>query len=241
MKLVLILVGVAFLITFLEPIFEDVFNSATVLGASGGALLILSGVYLDKLPPSLRQTVFFIIILAVLAFVFLLASVYAEGKTNAKCEDVIIVLGCKVKGERPSLSLLKRIDSAYIFLLQNPNAVAILSGGQGRDEYISEALCMQRVLHHKGISLDRLILEDKSTSTEENIKYSLRIIKERQLSLNVAVATSEYHQRRAMMICKRYGLNAKCQSSKTKLTILPTFLFREVLGIIKEKIFHSTT
>jgi uncharacterized SAM-binding protein YcdF (DUF218 family) len=164
--------------------------------------------------------------------------IYIHGKTNATSQNVIIVLGCSVKGDVPSLSLIKRVDTAYDFLMKNQSSVAVLSGGQGKDEYISEAVCMKNLLLEKGISENRLILEDKSTTTDENIAFSLKLMNDRGLPKQVAVASSEYHQLRAKMICKRYGLVAFSQSSKTKTTILPTFLLREIFAILKEKLRH---
>lgn len=65
------------------------------------------------------------------------------GKNTATNQKTLIVLGCRVKGDVPSLALQKRADAAYFYLLKNPDCVAILSGGQGKDENISEAACLK--------------------------------------------------------------------------------------------------
>lgn len=230
MQIFLIIFGVLLLLVFLVPVFDDVFNIATIVGCLMGAFPLFLGILWKNINAKLA-----VILLAGFAFVFVavlifMVFIYIKGKTCAANQKVIIVLGCKVKGDKPSLSLLKRAESAYEYLKENENAVAILSGGQGADEDISEAQCMYNLLTQKGIAKNRLILEKKSTSTDENIRFSKELINES----SVAVATSEYHQLRAKMICARYGINAYPISSKTKPTILPTFLLREAMGIVKE-------
>ncbi|MCM1114820.1 MAG: YdcF family protein [Clostridium sp.] len=233
MKIVFIIIGIITFIIFIEPIFEDVFNAATLLGVFAGAFTVTAGILLDN--TGVSQTVFCVIIFGGYGLLLIcMTAVYLAGRTKAGDERVIIVLGCKVKGDLPSLSLVKRVASAYDFLQKNTKAVAILSGGQGADEYISEAQCMQAMLIDMGISSDRLIIEDRSTSTEENIRFSLEIINSLGLDSRTAIATSEYHQLRAKMICRRYGLKTSAQSAKTKAIILPTFLLREVMALAKE-------
>ena len=161
--------------------------------------------------------------------------VLRDGKTNADGQKILVVLGCRVKGDIPSVALEKRVDSAYLYLMSNPQARAILSGGQGRDEFISEAECMRKMLTDRGISSDRLLLEDKSASTYQNIKLSMKYIKDAGVN-EIAVATSEYHQKRARLICKKFGLTAYSVSSKTDPLILPVFVLREIFALVKEYI-----
>lgn len=234
MQIFLILLGIALILTFVVPIFEDVFNIATIIGIIGGVVPLILGVLWNIMN---RKWSYIILSIYGIGFMITLGAmlaIYFAGRTKAAKQEVIIVLGCKIKGDRPSLSLIKRIDAAYAFLKDNPKATAILSGGQGADENLSEALCMRDILAEKGIDKNRLIMENQSTNTDENIRFSLKLIEDFAFSKNVAIATSEYHQLRAKMICKRYGLTAYAQSSKTKPAILPTFLLRELLGIVKE-------
>ena len=96
-------------------------------------------------------------------------------KTAPKDETVMIVLGCGVNGDRPSLMLTERLDAAYDYLNTHEEVVGILSGGQGKGENISEAECMYRYLTEKGIAKERLYKEERSTSTRENLLYSTGI------------------------------------------------------------------
>ena len=131
---------------------------------------------------------------------------------------------------------MKRADKAFAVLSICPEMPAILSGGQGADEFISEAECMKRILTERGIPESRLILESRSTCTDENLRFSKEIMKREGIDGSVYLVTSDYHQKRALMLCKKHGINASPQSSKTKALHLPTFLLREIMAIVKDRI-----
>ncbi len=120
--------------------------------------------------------------------------------------DVVIVLGCRVRGETPSSLLRARCYTAAQVLKEHPEAVCIVAGGQGEGEDISEAEAMRRLMAEYGIEDARVFTEDKSTSTAENFAFSLDIMRREGLSGNVAIVTSDYHQYRASLYAKRAGL-----------------------------------
>ena len=97
-----------------------------------------------------------------------------EPKANGS-NDYAIILGAKVNGEIPSLSLQYRLDAALDYAKENPHVYLILSGGQGAGEHISEAKAMKRFLVENGIQEERLLIEDMSTSTYENLLYSIEM------------------------------------------------------------------
>lgn len=236
MQIALIIIGAVVFLLFAIAVFDRVLNFGNIAGMLFGIAYIVIGLLMNRTDSSNQKYIYIIALCVLLLTILKMREIYAAGKTKISAQKVIIVLGCRVRGDEPSLSLIKRVDAAYKFLLFNLESVAILSGGQGKDENISEAQCMQQLLYARGISKDRLILEDRSTSTDENIRFSLQIIETLDLDRNVAIATSEYHQKRAANICKKYGLNSTPVSSKTKWTLLPTFLFRELFAEIKEKL-----
>lgn len=239
MKIALLITGILIIAVFSLTVFEDVFNAGNIAGILDGIYITALGLMFNRINHTLWIILFAAAALGIVSVIALMRFIYIKGKTKACNEKVIIVLGCRVKWDKPSLSLIKRVDAAYDFLIKNPKAIAILSGGQGNDEALSEAACMKKLLLEKGIAKSRLILEDKSTTTDENIAFSLKLINSLGLDKDVAVATSEYHQLRASMICRRYGLKAAPQSAKTKLTVLHIFLLREIFGIIKELIINK--
>lgn len=151
-----------------------------------------------------------------------------------KDDATVVVLGCRVYGERPSLSMIERLDAAYKFLAEHENATCILSGGQGPGEDISEAECMYRYLIQKGIEESRLYKEEQSTTTRENLAFSQKVIEEKQLQPEIAIATSEYHEYRAGMIAQALDMEYGAIPARTAIWLLPTYYIRELYGILYE-------
>lgn len=143
----------------------------------------------------------------------------------------VVVLGCKVHGDRPSESLQSRIDAAAMYLQAHPQAVAILCGGKGDDENISEALAMQRALAERGIQQQRLLLEDASTNTRENLQNAASMIRQRGLSRRVAIVTEGFHQLRAAMEATGAGLSPYSVSSATPWYMFAASCTREWLAL----------
>jgi uncharacterized SAM-binding protein YcdF (DUF218 family) len=146
--------------------------------------------------------------------------------------DTVIVLGCKVKGTRPSLMLKRRLDSACEYLENNSEVLVIVSGGKGSDEEISEAECMKAYLIEKGIAPERIYKEDKSTSTYENFKFSKEIMQEYNLGSNLTVVTDGYHQLRAGIIADSLGIKTNAVSAHTSWWLVPTYWVREWFAVV---------
>lgn len=235
MGIILTILGIFLIAVYLLPVIRQVFNFGSIAGISIGAAFLACGLAWSKMTFSQQKFFSFTALVAVLILCSLSSFVLRDGKTNADGQKILVVLGCRVKGDVPSKALEKRVDSAYLYLMSNPHSKAILSGGQGRDEFVSEALCMKQMLTKRGISPNRLILEDKSVSTYQNIKFSMKYIEAEDVK-EIAVATSEYHQKRAKLICKKFGLTAYSVSSKTDPLILPVFVLREIFALVKEYI-----
>ena len=146
----------------------------------------------------------------------------------------IVVLGAKVNVDGPSPSLQERIDAVYAYLTLHPDTVAIVSGGRGSDEPISEAQCMYDCLISMGISPERIIKEEQATSTWGNLTYSLDIIEERTGSRpnSIGVVSSEYHLFRTGLQAKEFdlqiiGIPAKTGSFDRWLH----YFVREIAGV----------
>ncbi len=117
--------------------------------------------------------------------------------------DYIIILGARVNGTEPSLSLQTRVNKAVEYLNENPETLVVASGGQGEDEEIPEAECIIRLLREAGIDESRIIREDKSTSTAENIRFSYALMEDENAT--VGVVTNGYHMFRAKLIARSNG------------------------------------
>lgn len=151
--------------------------------------------------------------------------------------DYIIVLGARVRGETPSLVLRERLEVAYDYLEKNPKTKAILTGGQGAGEDISEAEAMKRYLVNKGISIGRLILENQATDTVENMTYSFDLMEELNEETSIIVVTSKFHILRSKMIAKECGWEVQGIGAKTLPFLVPTYYLRECFAVVEEAIF----
>ncbi len=148
--------------------------------------------------------------------------------------STVIILGCRVNGDKPSLALMRRIETAADYLLDHPSIRVIVAGGQGPDEWITEAEAMKRVLIQKGVSEDRILLEDRSTSTLENLTFAKEILDDNGLGTSVVIISEGYHMYRALSIAKRVGLDAEGLAAPTVRWLLPTFWVREWFAITLE-------
>ena len=163
----------------------------------------------------------------------------ASGDSDADY-DYIIVLGAAVRGDTPSRALVERMEAARAYLLSHPDAVAIVSGGQGDGENLSEAEAMYKWLTAKGIDGSRLIIEDRATSTYENLKYSFEIINSRghEADASVAVVTSEYHIYRAKLLASSLGAEVGGIPAKTSAPAVKlNYFIREAFGVTYQWIF----
>ena len=137
-----------------------------------------------------------VVILGVLVFVITGGCILqAGGEIPEEDLPYIVVLGAQVRDSGPSASLQERIDGAYDYLTAHPDTVALVSGGRGSDEPISEAQCMYDCLIRMGISPERVIKEEQATSTWGNLTFSLDIIEAKTGSRpnTLGVVSSEYH------------------------------------------------
>ena len=157
----------------------------------------------------------------------------AAGSADTDCE-YIIVLGAGVNGTVPSLSLKERLDATYDYLVQHPDVICIVSGGQGEGEDISEAACMFNNLTGRGIPAERIWQEDKAVNTQENLSNSLAIIEEHdgKRPAKVGIVTSEYHLYRANLFAENLGLETVGIPAKTTwITLRINYFLREIIAV----------
>ena len=159
----------------------------------------------------------------------------SAGKQNL---DYIIVLGAQVREDGPSVVLRYRLDAAIDYLKENADTICIVSGGQGSNEPFPEAKGMADYLTEQGIEEERILLEDKSTNTAENIKYSKALIQQSYDS--VGIVTNNFHVFRAVRIAEVQGLEGVCGiAADSNLLYLPNNMLRECCGILKDWIIKN--
>ena len=148
-------------------------------------------------------------------------------------ECTVVVLGCQVFPDgHPSLMLRGRIQAAYRYLTDHPEAVCIASGGQNGSEPVSEAQCIRDTLVSMGIDPGRIYMEDRSRSTEENLAFSARLIAERGLPTAVAVASDNFHQLRAAIWAQRSGLTPYSDGCASPWFLTAGYWARETAALL---------
>lgn len=150
----------------------------------------------------------------------------------------VLILGSKVDGTKPSADLQKRIDTAADWLLSHPNSVAVACGGKGTGEEVMEAEVIREKLLERGIKPDRILLENRSVNTEQNLFYAQKVLLENNLpSKEVLLLTDDYHLYRALLIAKQNGLTAWGISVSTPPLVFPALFARELFAVTKYFVF----
>lgn len=148
-------------------------------------------------------------------------------------EDAVIVLGAAVHGRELSRTLTSRLDVAFAYHQENPRALLVVSGGQGPQEDLPEAVAMQQYLLGRGVPAASIVVEDRSTSTEENFAFSKALLDQRlPEGYTVAFVTNEFHVYRAGLIAAATGLTARHVASRTPWYFWPTNYLRENLAVL---------
>lgn len=247
LRIALIVIGVLGLIWFLTPFAVGrIMNLGNGTGAVIMALIMAYGAFMPKINQAIKKLyapkigkVILTGILVMVAAVILLASVETafmiKAATAKPSENAtVVVLGCRAYGSRPSIMLASRLDAAYEYLTEHPDAICIVSGGQGPDESMPEAECMYLYLTEKGIAPERIYQENRSTSTRENLLFSQEIIEAEGLNTEIAIVTNEYHEYRAGMVADALEMEYSAVPARTPLWLFPTYYIRELYGIIYE-------
>ena len=146
----------------------------------------------------------------------------------------MVVLGAKVRAEGPSVSLMDRIRAAKTYLDSHPDVIAVVSGGQGTDEPMTEARCMYEELVELGVDPQRIWIEDQATSTWENLNFSLNLIEEKTGTRpgKIGILSSEYHLFRASLFADACGVESVgIPAATSRLPQKINHFMREVAGV----------
>ncbi len=194
------------------------------------AAFILNGVFFEKN----KKTVSVLLVCVSLTVVVFGGSlaVYGNNDNVTYKEEVVIVLGKGLDGDKILPDLAKRLDKAVEYHQKNPEAFIVVSGGKGTDEKISEALAMENYLIDKGIPVDIIIKEDKSTSTQENFAFSSDIISEKiGDDYSAAFITNYFHIYRAQKYAEMAGVNVTHLGADIQWYTVPSNYMREILVV----------
>ncbi|MCM1300017.1 MAG: YdcF family protein [Firmicutes bacterium] len=253
LKIILIAAEACLVLMFLLPMFIGIVNVGAQFGLVMSVLLLAATVFWRQLCRLVRKIsgrragkIILIIILAVFILLVIYAAVLSGLMINAACNsprapDTVIVLGCKVQPSgNPSVMLNRRIEAAYGYLEENPDIICVVSGGKGSDEPVSEAEAMKKALVDKGIDETRIIAEDKSESTRQNIEFSLKILEEKGMEVTeAAIVTDGFHQFRAGLIAKEFDIVPTAVSAQTPMRLVAAYWLREWFALSHRFVFGS--
>lgn len=234
MKKLLLIPGLALLFLSIASLFFINFNFGIVMLGGVSCVLILYGLFFDRLIRLKWLSYGILTICAAAVAMMLFLGCYGNIDNVTFDEDAVIVLGAGIRGEQVSLLLSYRLDKAVEYSAANPGALIVVSGGQGFQESITEALAMERYLVAKGVPQERIIKEELATSTYENLLFSKAILDELfSGSYRTAVITNGFHIYRATKFAESLGYNITHCHARTDLYSMPMNYLRECAAVIK--------
>lgn len=157
---------------------------------------------------------------------------YGLNDTASDNEDALIVLGAAVHGREVSPSLAQRLDVAVGYHQRSPAALIVVTGGRGPQEDVAEAVAASDYLLERGVPASSIVIEDRSTSTEQNFAFAKELLDQRLgADYRVAFVTNEYHVWRAARLAEGAGLEATHLHSATRWYVWPSSYLRESAAV----------
>lgn len=193
----------------------------------------------DKIPAFLHRIIIIVVLIVIIMFIAvegcIISGFSAKGEENL---DYIVVLGAQVKANGPSRVLQYRLDEAYDYLIENEGTICIVSGGQGHNEPFSEAQGMYDYLVDKGISAERILMEDRSANTVQNLENSSKYFDSE--NDRIGVVTNNFHVFRGVHLAKHLGIkNVYGIAAKAHPLYLPNNMLREFFGVAKDLLYGN--
>src|SRR5574344_322583 len=239
-KIIVIILGIVLIINAIFLMIVSNMNTGVIGTMVLGALLIIVASAYKKIKKITQKGIgkaikIIVIILFVLWFIFLsFIAIYGKMDNVTYKEDAIIVLGCGVKGKNLSSSLAYRLDKAIEYYNKNNNVIIVVTGGKGPQEEITEAEAMETYLLENGIPQEKIIKEELSTSTTENMENSKKILDEKiNGEYEVVIITNDFHVFRADQIAKKIGLKVNDLNAKIRIETVASNYIRETAGVAK--------
>lgn len=231
--------GILCLLYFLLLLLYSGFTSAFYLiwPAMTVGFLILGWLFrihfFQQLPAFVRVVLIVLVSAGLLFFLFVEGMILKSALTVPDGpRDYVIVLGAHVRSTGPSRALALRLDRALEYTKENPDTIFIMSGGQGSNEPCTEASAMRDYLLSRGLPEDRILLEERSTNTRENLTFSREMIPE---GASIGIISNDFHICRALRLAENLGIkNASGIPAGSDLPTQPTNLLREFFAVVKD-------
>ncbi len=238
LRIVLLAVGALLIADSLIVATLSNFNLGVILPAFFGIPLVLLGLLLPHMDKGILCVLKWTAVAGycIAGVIFLVCGILM-GTAAKRAQDVeadaVIVLGAALHGDRVTWVLSNRLDTAAEYLDTHPDAIAVVSGGQGPGEDLPEAVGMQRYLiERRGIAPKRILVEDRSENTRENFAFSKALIEQTcDRPMRVAFVTTDFHVYRAGRVARAAGLDADGIASPDVWYIRINNFMRECVGI----------
>ena len=183
----------------------------------------------------------YFVMMCLVLFVFLASYVLAFAhSTTGYDENAIIILGCGLNSDgTPSHTLQNRLDGGIEYCRKNPDSYVVVTGAVSRFGNATEGAAMKKYLTDKGISAQRILVDEKATNTRENFEYSLQLLKDKGVNTqNVVFVTNSFHIYRARQYAVQAGFeNIKVLSVKTDRAVFLPAVIREVCAVAMQMFF----
>ncbi len=240
-KKMIALVGAVFTVYGLILCIMSNINAGSVLVTVFGIAALCLGVFYSKVERfsdtrlfRICKILFILCLCAEIALISFIA-IYGVLDNVDYNEDAVVVLGAAIRGDKVTLPLKLRLDKAIDYHHKNPDALIVVTGGQGLQESVTEAYAMEKYLVENGVDKDKIIKEEKATSTSENMKFSKELLDDCfGTDYSVAVVTNNFHIFRGTAIAKNAGFQnvTHLHAGLQWYNLVPCYL-RESLAIIK--------
>ena len=221
------------------------FNLGVILTVCAGLFFILWGVFYKKINEKAKtgwlkwakRVVAILVCIEVILVGFLF--IYGQTENVRYNEDAVIVLGAGIRGDRVTVPLAYRLNAAVEYHKKNPDALIVVTGGQGYQETVTEAYAMEKYLLRKGVNPDKIIKEEQATSTNENMRFSKVMLDEYfENDYSVVVITNNFHTYRGVQIAKMEGFeNVYRKPAGLKWYNMAPCYLRESLAVLKMWVF----
>lgn len=242
----LMAVGILCLLYCAGILISGVFGSWFFLiwGAAGAGFMALGWMWknniISRLPGAVKLLLAIMLAAGILVFIFIegliISRFHSVGEPGL---DYLIVLGAQMRESGPSKALALRLDTAAAYLKENEDTLVVVSGGKGSNEPVSEAQGMFDYLTAKGIAPERIVMEDKSVNTKENLEFSRKLIPEMS---SVGIVTNNFHVYRGTRLAVQQGFQTVCGlAAPSDISMQANNMFREFFGVMKDLIYGNMT
>ncbi|MBQ8541561.1 MAG: YdcF family protein [Clostridia bacterium] len=244
-KIILLLAGLFLFLNGAVMSLISNFNLGVILTVAAGLGFLLWGVFYRRINEKTKngwlkwakRAVIALVCIEIALVAFL--AYYGQFDNCDYTEDAVIVLGAGIRGDRVTVPLAYRLNSAIEYHKKNPDAVIVVTGGQGYQETITEAEAMEKYLLRKGVDPHKIIKEEKATSTNENMRFSKEILdKYFEGDYSIVVVTNNFHVYRGVQIAKIEGFeNVYRKHAGLKWYNMAPCYIRESLAVLKMWVF----